>query len=98
MTPNRDPQNQTFVTYPQLITYFLSTVALILAVAGFMISSIESRVSKDLYNRDYATFCASIGRIETTLKENQAAITLISKNQILVLRSLKITPVESVAP
>ena len=94
MTSGPGNQTTSFVTYPQLITYFFSTVALILAIAAFMVSSIESKVSKDLYNRDYATFCATVNRIETTLKENHEAIALISKNQILVMRSLNITPVE----
>jgi hypothetical protein len=81
-----------YVTYKWLIVQTIAVLILLIPIVFIIVSS---KVDKELYRVEHAQLCVDIGSIKTTVDINQKELTSIGKNQLLVLRALKIQPVAS---
>jgi hypothetical protein len=94
MEDQREDPTQTYVTYRQLVGYTLSSLVFMLTLFALYASHMNSKVSKELYDAQRSALCDQMDRIEVVTKSNQTQIIRQGKNQLLVLRHLRIQPVD----
>ena len=100
---------ETYVTYKWLFIQAVSIIAIVMGAVYFTVGHfakaneilISTKVSKELYDSDtrsdierYAKLCSDLALIQKTVEDNRIELNAVSKNQLLVLRHLRIEPVK----
>jgi len=90
-------EDRGFVTYKWLIGSVLSSLGIVVMIIGIVFgilrSSLESKVSIEVYAAQHKTLCTDIDDIKRVVDNNAKLLDYFSRNQLLVLRALKIEPV-----
>jgi hypothetical protein len=89
--------SETYVTYKQAFISGLAIIAICLSVVGLVFSilsrSLDMKVNTELYRQAQTSLCSDVDTIKTTVDLNAKELVKQGKNQLLVLRALKIEPV-----
>jgi ATP/ADP translocase len=84
---------QRYVTYSWLIGACGGTLVAVITIVFFTIMYFERSMEQKVDNKVFAYFCSDLTSIKTVVDRNAIELTRQGKNQLLVLRALKIEPV-----
>ncbi len=95
-------ESGSYVTYKWLIGSILSMLAIVVTVIGIVFgilqASLSTKVSMELYQAEHKILCSDIDEIKKVVDNNAKLLDYFSRNQLLVLRALKIDPVQPYHP
>jgi hypothetical protein len=84
-----------FVTFKQLLMALGGVFGIVLTIFALYLAHVNTKVSKEVYDRDHRELCSDVDEIKTTVEKNATLLDRFGRNQELVLRALKIQPVDS---
>jgi hypothetical protein len=100
---------ETYVTYKWLFVQAVSIIIIVMGAVYFTVGHfsrateilVGTKLSREVYDSDtkadierYAKLCTDLALIQKTVEDNRIELNSVSKNQLLVLRHLRIDPVK----